>query len=399
VKNSGLTSKKVEYLKPGPERIEIPAGPPGGLTLIVHPSGKKVFALRYRIGGKTRKGTLGNYPDMKLSDARVRAVADLKQIDAGIDPYAPGVKVPENPNTVRFCAEEWYQRHIDVNVDWPEAKRILNHNVVAAWDGRLITDIGRADVLRLLDAIVDRGAPVGANRTLAVLRAWLNWCVDRGILQTSPAAGVRPPTVEMSRDRVLSPAELSDVWNIADTLGYPLGPYTKVLILTAQRRTEVAAMRWRDVDLDRGMWTLPAEQTKPGRVHDVPLSGAVLEILTDAPRFTQSDYIWTTTGGSKPINGFSKMKSRIDKEMLKRRTEIPEWTLHDLRRTAATSMAKAGVPPHVLAAILNHTPGSTQGVTHIYNRFRYTEERRQALADWAQYIFSLTKSSSRVATA
>ena len=118
-------------------------------------------------------------------------------------------------------------------------------------------------------------------------------------------------------------------------------------------------------------------------------------ILDSLPKFTQGDYVWTCTSGEIPINNWSKTKDRIDKATLKARTaaeiekNIPDWTLHDLRRTAATSMAKAGVPPHVLAAILNHTPGSTQGVTHIYNRFRYSEERRKALQDWSDYVVSL----------
>src|SRR5262245_26238376 len=128
MKKSGLTAKRVEHIKPGTERVEIPAGTPGGLSLIVHPSGKKVWALRYRFGGKTRKGTLGIYPKVGLADARVKAVDDLKKVDAGVDPYAIEnvVKPAENPNTVKAVAEEWFKRHIDVNVDWPEAKRILN---------------------------------------------------------------------------------------------------------------------------------------------------------------------------------------------------------------------------------------------------------------------------------
>jgi integrase len=259
---------------------------------------------------------------------------------------------------------------------------------------------------------VDRGAAVQANRTLSVLRAWLNWCVERGILPVSPATGVKPPTTETSRDRVLSADELHEIWTTSEAIGYPNGGFLRFLILTAQRRGEVATMRWQDVDLDKEVWTLPKESTKAGRVHDVPLSTAALDILKALPRFKyvgddgkehDGEFVWTSTSGRKPINGFSKLKARVDKETLKRRKaeaekagrdtgqikNLAEWTLHDVRRTAATGMAKAGVPPHVLSALLNHTPGSAMGVTSIYNRFRYTEERRAALQAWAEFVLRL----------
>jgi integrase len=175
--------------------------------------------------------------------------------------------------------------------------------------------------------------------------------------------------------------------------------------LTAQRRGEVSTMRWADMDLEKAIWTLPAEATKPGRVHDVPLSKEVLKILNSLPRFTRGDYVWTTTSGVKPINGFSKQKELIDAAIKAKRKssgiekDIAPWVVHDLRRTAATHMAESGIPPHVLAAILNHTPGSTQGVTSIYNRFRYTEERRAALEAWAKYVLSLTEEKAKTATA
>jgi integrase len=407
MKTESLTAKQVEHAKPNPsKRIEISASPPNGLYLVLQPSGAKSWAFRYRFHGKTRKLTLGSYPDMKLATARASAEAAFADVEKDIDPSA--LKAEEEtrkPDRVASVIEEWITRHVRVNVHWPEAERIINANVLPAWKHRLITEIGRPDVLRLLDAIVDRGAPVGANRTLAVMRAWFNWCVGRGILSASPAAGIQPPTTETSRDRVLDAAELADVWNATGALGYPIGPFTRFLVLTAQRRGEVATMRWPDIDLERALWTLPKEATKAGRIHDVPLSAAALDILKSLPRFTKGDYVWTTTSGEKAINGFSKAKARLDKETLKRRNDaglkgnIADWTLHDLRRTAATCMAKAGVPPHVLAAILNHTPGSTQGVTSIYNRFRYSEERRQALEKWALYVVSLEKPATKAASA
>lgn len=413
MKRKSLSAKEVEHLAATEARQEVPVGTPAGLYLVVQSSGAKSWAMRYRWHGKPRKLTLGAYPDVTLAVARSRAQAAVDGLDDGIDPAA--VKAEEEarqPDTCESVADEWIARHLDVNVDWPDAVRILKNNIVKPWKHKLITEINRADVLRVLDAVVDRGAAVQANRTLAVLRAWFNWCVERGILPVSPANGIKPPTVETSRDRVLTSDELREVWTATKSLGYPFAPFTRLLLLLAQRRGEVSGMRWCDIDMDKAMWTLPKEQTKSGRVHDCPLSKAALEILKALPRFKyigedgkekHGEYVWTTTSGRKPVNGFSKMKARIDTATLKRRTDaglkenIAEWTLHDLRRSAATHMASAGVAPHILSAILNHTPGSQQGITSIYNRFRYTEERRAALQAWSEYVLSLDSKSERKA--
>lgn len=150
-------------------------------------------------------------------------------------------------------------------------------------------------------------------------------------------------------------------------------------------------MRWDDVDLKKALWNLPAEQTKPGRIHDVPLSAPALELLRSLPRF-DGPHVFSTTSGARPISGFSKMRTALD---AKTKAIGAAWRLHDLRRTAATHMAKVGVAPHVLSALLNHTPGSTQGVTSIYNRFRYIEERRAALTLWSEHVMELAKSEKR----
>ena len=142
--------------------------------------------------------------------------------------------------------------------------------------------------------------------------------------------------------------------------------------------------------MDRALWTLPPEATKPGRVHDVPLSGPALQLLKGLPR-CDGAFVFTATSGAKPISGFSRAKVALDAKVRDALGNLTGWTIHDLRRSAATWMAGAGVPPHVLAAILNHTPGSTQGVTSIYNRFRYTEERREALGKWGEYVLGLAE--------
>ena len=400
-KQSYFTARHVEHFKADPERrIEVPAGPPSGLYLIVHSSGKKSWALRYRWRGRPSKLTFGkSYPEMGLAAARAEAEAALDSLERGINPAAAKAEEePREPDNVRAVAREWIVRNVKPRArTWAEVERVLHRDVLPAWDKKLITEIGRADVLRVLDTIVDRGAPISANRTFEVLRSWFNWCVQRGILPVSPVAGIRHPSAEKSRDRVLEHGELSEVWAATESLGYPFGPFVQFLILTAQRRREVSEMRWEEVNFDKALWTLSAERTKPGRVHDVPLSVPALDLLANLPRF-EGPFIFTSTSGAKPINSFSKCKARLDARILKRRPDgLTDWRLHDLRRTAATWMAGAGVQPQVLAAILNHTPGSTQGVTSIYNRFRYEKERREALERWAQHVLSLAVAESDAA--
>jgi integrase len=407
MKKKGWTDKQLKYMKPDPDRrIEVPIGSPTGLYLNLYPSGRKSWAFRYRWHGRTRKMTLSEtYPDLGLAAARAEANAAVDLLDQDIDPAGSQQQEMEaealKQESVLNVAKEWVKRGLQKKEsDRGETNRILMKET-KGWHTRDIDDIQKPDVLRLLDSIVDRGAPVMACRTRSVLLRFFKWAKGRGYIEQSPMLDVpKPGPDHQDRDRVLTPDELEEVWAAAAALGYPSGQFVHFLILTAQRRGEVATMRWRDVDLDKSLWTLPAEVTKPGRLHDVPLSTIAVAILNELPRFKKGDYIWTTTSGQIPTNNFSKTKDRIDEEILKRRVKstddekaknIPDWTMHDLRRTAATQMAKAGVPPHVLSAILNHTPGSIQGVTSIYNRFRYSGERRAALQAWADFVAALVR--------
>jgi integrase len=219
----------------------------------------------------------------------------------------------------------------------------------------------------------------------------------------SPAAGIELPTQEQARDRVLTDDELRWFWQACDEIGWPFGPFAKLLLLTAQRRDEVAGMEQIEVDLAKRVWTIPARRAKNGRVHEVHISDAALSALRTLPRI--GERLVLTTDGEKPIAGFSNAKRRLDAAMLKARAraslglpvangkplpaEIPHWTLHDLRRTAATGMARLNFPPHVVDKVLNHASGTIRGVAAIYNRFEYRDERRAALDAWGRYVAAL----------
>lgn len=389
----GLTAKQVEHMKPEEKRVEVAAG--GGLFLVVHPTGRKTWMVRYRFRGRTRGLTLAKpYPELSLKQAHAEAEAARDSLANDIDPAIEQAEEQrkDQPESIAAVAEEWLTRSVSETRTYTEVARITHKEIVAAWKYRMVSEIGRADVLKLLDSIVDRGAPIVANRTRSILLRLFGWCLERGYVEASPIAHVKRPARENSRHHFLSEDELRHVWTAAESLAYPFGPYIRLLILTAQRRGEVAEMRWQDVDLAKALWTLPAEQTKPGRVHDVPLSKQAVALLNSLPRF-KGDYVFSTTGGKRPISGFSKMRTALDTSIrgIDADTDIADWRLHDLRRTAASWMAANKIPPVVVGALLNHSPGKLMGVTSIYARYAYLPERTDALSLWADYVTGLAK--------
>ena len=239
----------------------------------------------------------------------------------------------------------------------------------------------------MLEGIVDRGAPFTANRALAVLTRLGNWAVEREIIAASPFDRIKPPTVETSRERVLSDDEIRLLWPAFDAVGHPFGPFGKLLLLTGARRAEVAGMRWSEVDLAAKTWTLPGARTKNGHEHVVPLSDAAMRVLQDLPRIGDKPdgFIFTTTGKT-PVSGYSHAKAAIDRAVS---AEVAPWALHDLRRTVATNLQKLGVRLEVTEAVLNHVSGSRAGIVGIYQRHNWKDEKRAALTAWAARVAAI----------
>lgn len=274
-----LTQIAIDNLKPGPARREIPDGKESGLYFVIQPTGRMAWALRYRFNGRPRKLTIGAYPAIGLAKARAEAARAKVFITDGIDPAAT-----KRAATAAKKTEGRANDHVDkvvatfINLyarpntrDWKESARLLKQ-FADAWKGRSLPEIGKADIHLVLDKIVARGAPVAANRAFAQLHKMCRWAVSRGIIERSPCEGIDPPSVEKSRDRVLDMNELRLVWRAADNLGFPFGPIVKLLALTGQRRSEVGGMEWREIDLEKSIWTIPAERSKNKRQHALPLS-------------------------------------------------------------------------------------------------------------------------------
>jgi integrase len=264
------------------------------------------------------------------------------------------------------------------NDSWQYQMRRLELHILPAWRDRKIVDIRRADVRALLDGLEGVVLP---NRVLALVKTIFRYALSQDWIDFSPAEGIRKPQIERERDRVLTMREVAQIWNAAELLGYPFGPYIRLLILTAQRRTEVASMRWDDLDLDGSMWTIPAADTKGERRHFVPLSAAAVQILKPLPRL--GVHVFTTDGRTHMTN-YAKLKTRLDGFVAATGGAVAAWRLHDLRRSAATHMVRLGVREEVVGRVLNH---AATGVTaRVYALHSYGPEKRQALDTWAEAV-------------
>jgi integrase len=365
-----------------------------GFGLRIAESGHKAWVVFYRIGGKQRRytiGTLATHP--KVDQARERAREILRDVERGVDPTVAKAIPTLKAETVETLAALFIERYAKPkNRSWQGTERTLALHVLPRWGSRDAAAITRRDVLALMDALVDGGLPVGANRVLAAIRKMFGWAVERDILPTSPAVNVRAPGKEVERDRVLSDRELTKIWRAAEIIGGIPGGFFKTLILTAQRRDEVATMRWSDLDLQARVWTLPRKSTKGDRSHEVPLTSLAVEVLTALPR--TGDYVFSrirpgkagaeaeTQPTQRPISGYSRMKATIAKA-----AGFNDWRIHDFRRTAGTGMARLGIAVSTISRVLNHKEG---GITKIYNRYSYLDEKRHALDIWAEKLEGLT---------
>lgn len=349
-----------------------------GFGVRVTSKGARSFVLVYRHQGRSRRYTLGRYPDLKLKDARRMAQDARTAIAHGQDPAAQSA----NPGAGSFgeVLEQFFSNYCDRHnraSTAAETKRNMRATFLPVWRNRLLGGITRADVLAITDALIKREAPSAARHAFSNARKFFGWCVERGLLADTPCHGLKPPARASNRARTLTADELGKVLPVADAMGYPFGAIVLLLALTAQRRGEVAGMRWDELDTDEGIWTIPGTRSKNGRAHAVPLAPAALAIIENLPRLT-GPFVFPARGNDEAaFSGWSKAKRALDDD-----SGVEGWTLHDLRRTAATGMARLGIAPHIVERVLNHAGGSFAGVAGVYNRFSYQDEMRRALHDW-----------------
>jgi integrase len=397
-----LTDRYLRSLKPKTgKRYEKLDSVVPGLAIRVSETGVKSFVLIARYGGSPNpaRRSLGEYGEITLEQARDKARKWIEMVHQGKDPKADEERIRlENlrrqKNTFAAVAEEFIQRAISKNRTAAPVEREIRREFISRWGPRAITDITQHDIRAMLDEVVDRGSPYQAHNLFAHIRRIFNWAISRGSygLEHSPCDRMRPGDVIGKRDvrqRVLTPTELRAFWSATEKLGYPFGPMFRLLLITGQRRSEVAEARWPEFDLGRErLWTVPASRMKGNAAHVVPLTPDAIAILESLPRFKRGDYLFSTTFGERPVSGFSKAKRRLDALMTTELGALDEFRVHDLRRSMRTGLSALPVPDLVRELVIAHTK---PGLHKVYDLHAYESEKRHALELWAARLRSIVE--------
>jgi integrase len=372
---------------------------PRGFGVRVTAAGAKSFVLNYRFGAKERRYTIGSWPDWSALRA-VREARDLRQrIDKGEDPQATK-EAARNPvgGTISHILDSFmseYVRSKSRPLRSADAIESAFDRLVKPRIGKLgIYEVKRSHIVAMLKQIAAKRGPVMADQALAYVRKAFNWYAVNGadddfISPIVPGMARTKPR-ERARDRVLSDKEIRTIWPALAEAG-TFGALVKALLLTAQRRDEVASMRHEEIGSD-GIWSIPAERYKTKRSNHVPLSKAAITLIDAQPRIYDCDYVFASRSKT-PFSGFGKSKTKLDKAIFtameksaKKAAKVdplPNWTLHDLRRTAKTLMVRAGVRPDISERVLGHIIAGVEGT---YDRHSYADEKRDALEKLAAMI-------------
>jgi integrase len=369
-----------------------------GLALRVTDKGTKSFVLLSRFPAHPKnptRRTIGRYGAFTLDAARECAREWLYLIDRGVDPAVENARTRaaaqhKQVNTFAAVAADFLDRHGRTLKKEPEARRIIEGEFVKRWAALPVAEITPQDVSIAIRAIVARGAPYQAHNAFGYLRRLYSWAIgtqEYGI-EDSPVERLSPKDLigkRQSRERTLTEDEMRRVWEAAGEMGYPYGPVFRLLILTGQREREVADLSWPEIDLGRRLWTVPASRMKGAAAHEVPLSPAAVALIEALPQFTAGSFVFTTTAGAKPINGFSKAKVRID-----RLSGVSGWVLHDLRRTVRTHLSALPVQDTVRELVIAH---AKQGLHKVYDLHSYQDEKRQCLDLWERRLLAIVEPS------
>ncbi len=379
-----LTARKVQQAKP-PKQGETTLNDPqvAGLHMRITKNGVKTWGLLYRVNGKRRRVKLGRYPTLGLKDARQKAQATLRDVELGGDPAKEKRLAREaDADTFGALADRYIEQHAKPRKKtWKQDRRMLDRDVPKSWRTRDVKEITRADIRKLIEHKAET-APIAANRVRALLSKVFNFALQRDLVEFNPVTGTPRPGVEKQRQRVLTEDEIRTFWkatepaDVDDIMRPAMSALWRLRLVTAQRLTEIADMEWPELDLDNAVWTIPPERSKNGLAHRVTLSKMAVEIITVLP---QHD--------SHVLAGARGNRQRYQAAAL---IAIEDFKGHDLRRTAASCMASAGVPRLHIAKVLNH---KDTGVTSVYDRHSYDAEKKAALDLWAAKLTAIIKGS------
>jgi integrase len=385
-----LTARRIDSL-------HVPAGRQVDYWDLDHPGfgvrvaggGRKTWIAMYRHNGRLRRHSLGTYPALSLADARDEALQTMARVATGKDPAAER-RALRNAETFGELAEAYLERHAKVKKrSWKEDDRILKAELLPHWRHTPLRDLRRRDVRNLVHAIAARPAPIMANRTLALVRKMLNFAIEAEWLEANPASLIPKPGTEQSRDRVLTQDEIKAFWVAVEEEPPAIRAWLRLRLLTVQRGGEVVRMRWSDVDLQNKWWTIPAEATKNKLAHRVPLNAAAGALLRELRSSATLEAAWVCASSNPDVPVIHDAKKAIAR--VRRRMSV-DFRGHDLRRTAASVMASAGVSRLVVAKVLNHVE---TGVTAVYDRHSYDAEKRAALDLWGREVQRILRRTSK----
>lgn len=370
-----LHYRAIDALKPGTDRAVYWFDGRPGFGMRVTARGVKTWVFQYRrkADGKVRMMTLGRYPLLQVTDAATEYERAKRVVDEGGDPAAP----PATGVTVGAMLDAYYEARAGQK-SLPEVRRLLDRDVRPRLGAAPADAVTRADVRQMLDEIVERGAPVVANRTLAWLRRVYNWANGRDMVEGTPCLGLEAPAEEARRERLLTDAELRLAWQgvrSAPGLSDPVRRAIMFLMWVPARKGEALPMAAGAVDAD-GWWTLWADETKQAVAHRyfVPTAARPLVDVRQGRVFASP----------KAASGY--VTDHALNHALRR--HCPAWGVapfgpHDLRRTIATGLGRLGVDPFVVARVLGHADSS---VTAIYNLYRYDPQKREAMERWEAHL-------------
>jgi integrase len=351
-----------------------------GFGVRISQGGAKSFIVMY--GPKRRLKTIGRFPEMKLADARVAA----KQLLGRAAALGEEEETPKRASVSFSAARDLFL----------EASARRNKSSTAAEYQRLlfkhfsfekpIDQLTRDNLMKAIAKLAD--APSEQDHAFVALRTMMNWCAKQGLIEVSP---MPPHSVrKTARERVLDTDEIVSLLKLTETYPYPYGSIVRLLLLTGQRRGEITALRWKWINRDKRTITLPKEITKNNREHTFPYGELVEEVFDSLPELGDNLFPSRSSKGDV-FSGWSKAKVAFDKKL----PEVEAFTLHDLRRTFASTLASLGTPIHVTEKLLNHVSGTISGIAAVYNRHSYFEEMKEAVGAYDRYLKALIQEASQ----
>ena len=356
-----------------------------GLNLRVTPTGVKAWSVMFTSpkDGKRARLSLGTYPATPLARARTLAIEARGHVEFGVDPRDLGKPATAGPMTVAMLAESYLAKHASTLRSYKEVARKLHSDILPIIGDMPLADLHRRDVHRVLDPIKERGSPASARKVFTELRAMLNWAVARGLIDHNAAAAMQEDDAGKPRERFLNEEEIAALWPaLSPSLKAPVAMALKLALVTGQRIGEVCGMTEAELDLPKALWTIPAERSKNGEEHKVPLSDFALQLIAEARS--------TAINGRLINRSPDAIAQALNYALAHDKLPVSDWTAHDLRRTVCTHLAKMQFAPLHIGAVVNHRQVTKSGVTlGVYVQYDYAKEKREALDAWAERLAAI----------